>query len=420
MRPLCYGDRLRDATHRPRGLTPRGSDRTQPRRIARMPDLAPRADLVERLATSLGFAWCGIAPAEPVADPDYFRGWLARGEHGDMAFLAEQVEERLDPAALVPGAKAIICVADAYGDRGSGVGYRVSEEETATASPTPPAHGRIAGYAQQPDYHRTMKKRLHALADELRIKWPQHTFRSCVDTAPVMERQHATRAGLGFIGKHTLLIHPRAGSWLLLGEIITTLPLQWTTASGGGSGGESFRGCGACTRCIDACPTRCIDPAGYRLDATRCISYLTIEHKGVIDASLHAAMGDWLAGCDVCQAVCPFNQGEEGIGDRGSGRVSFAPSTPLPTPHTPHPSSLPLLDVLQWTPAQRQAALVNSALKRIKLDQFKRNALIAAGNRLRSHDDAALRQRIVALAEDRNESDLVRHTANQVLTGVGR
>jgi epoxyqueuosine reductase len=353
---------------------------------------APRADLVERLAGQLGFALVGIAPAEPVADADYFRGWLDTGRHGDMAFMSQHVDERLDPRKLVPGAESIICVADRY-----------------AAHPPPdithlPA-GRIARYAQQDDYHRTMKKRLHALADELRVKWPEHTFRSGVDTAPIMERPHAQRAGLGWIGKHTLLLHPQRGSWLLLGEIITTLPLQTSPPL------DADIGCGTCTRCIDACPTRAIDAAGYRMDPTRCISYLTIEHKGPIDPTLQPMMGDWIAGCDVCQEVCPFNQGADVHADAEALRsVRTRP---------PHGASLPLLDVLQWTEADRRRGFVRSALKRIKLDQIRRNALIAAGNHLAQHEDPALRRRIEAIAMDEAESELVRLTARQVLARLG-
>ncbi len=346
-----------------------------------------------------GFALVGIAPAEPVAHADYFRAWLASGQQGDMAFMGDHVEERLDPRKLVPGAKSIICVADTYGPRPH------------TPDPTPHTHGRIARYAQQDDYHRTMKKRLHAVADELRVKWPQHTFRSGVDTAPIMERPHAQAAGLGWVGKHTLLLHPHLGSWLLLGEIVTTLPLQTTPPLG------PDIGCGTCTRCIDACPTQCIDPAGYRMDPTRCISYLTIEHKGQIDPTLHEAMGDWIAGCDVCQEVCPFNQGS-GVRDQGSGSHSRLRFSEAHAP--PHGPALALLDVLQWTEPGRRHAFTRSALKRVKLDQIKRNALIAAGNHLARHDDAALRARIEALAADERESPLVRLTAEQVLAHAQR
>ncbi|NJL32435.1 MAG: hypothetical protein HC898_12925 [Phycisphaerales bacterium] len=194
------------------------------------------------------------------------------------------------------------------------------------------------------------------------------------------------------------------GSYFLLGEIITTLPL----ASAQDLGITHSDHCGSCTRCIEACPTQCLEP--YRIDASRCISYLTIEHRDTIDPGLHPLMGDWLAGCDVCQEVCPFN-------DRADRPGTMHPKYQRNTPG----NSLPVLEVLGWDEAARQKTLVNSALKRIKLDQFKRNALIVAGNLLsRDLEPAAdiqipLLDRIRTIARDVNESEMVRVTAAQVL-----
>ncbi len=355
---------------------------------------SPRAATVQRLAQAQGFALLGIAPATASDHGEHMRQWLAAGKHGDMDYLAHEPEVRLDPRQLVPDARAIICVAMLH-----------SREAAPTNDDPADPHGRIARFAWHDDYHRAMKNRMHQLADAMRENWPDHTFRSCVDSAPVMEREHAQRAGLGWVGKHTLLIHPRLGSWMMLGEIITTLPLATRDATADGSPDH----CGTCTRCIDACPTQCIDAEGYHLDASRCISYLTIEHRGRIDPSLHPALGDWIAGCDVCQEVCPFNAVEPVNVDQDD-------STPngMLSP-AQRPRSFSLLGMLGWDQDARAAAVFKSSLKRIKLEQFKRNAVIAAINYLRDHDAPALRQRITEIAADETESELVRQTARDVL-----
>jgi epoxyqueuosine reductase len=227
---------------------------------------------------------------------------------------------------------------------------------------------------------------------------------------------------LGWVGKHTLLIHPQLGSWLLLGEIVTTLPLQTSAEAGLGPVADH---CGTCTRCIDACPTRCITP--HSVDASRCISYLTLEHRGPIAPELQAQMGGWIAGCDVCQEVCPFNERATGQGltDKGEGAEEDA-ALPGPNPAyaaRPPAPAIPLLDLLAWDEEARQQAFVKSALKRVKLVQIKRNALIAAGNYLAEQADGTLRARVEAIAGDAAEHDLVRLTARQVLdrltTGSG-
>lgn len=365
---------------------------------------------IKRLAGDLGFALCRVAEARPSDHADELRDWLAQGRHGEMDWLADRVETRLDPRRLVPGARSVICLAD-----------RV---------PTPPrspagGEGRVARYAQISDYHKVVKKRLFGLADALREDWPGHHFRVCVDTAPLLEREHAHRAGLGWRGKHTLLLNRDAGSHLLLGEIVTTLPLPADEA-------ETDH-CGSCTRCIDACPTDAITP--YAVDARRCISYLTIEHRSAIDPAFHDAMGDWLFGCDVCQDVCPFVQRAErgGRDDRGDAPPNVGPEVAESTPARPaegggqadrpppgyerRPAAFDLATVLDWDESARRAAFVKSAMKRAKLDMVKRNALIAAGNRLRQTpaSEPALRARIERLAGDHTEPPLVRETAAAVL-----
>lgn len=360
----------------------------------------------------MGFALLGAAPAEASRQEAYVRGWLAEERHGEMTYLARHVAVRLDPRVLLPGARTIICVADRY--------HAAHERQAASDTRVPV--GRVARYAWGDDYHKVLKNRLHQLADALRDRWPDHAFKTCVDTAPLMEREHAARAALGWVGKHTLLIHPRLGSYLLLGAIVTTLDVEKGVESGvwdlepddddiappipdpEPQTPDPISHCGTCTRCIDACPTRCITP--YQLDASRCISYLTLEHRGLIDAELQPLMGDWLGGCDICQEVCPFNAPDRlPLDPRPHPR--YAPRAPAP--------ALPLRDVLDWTEDDRRAALRGSALKRMKLDMIRRNAVIAAGNHLAARPDAALLHRIESIAADPDEPPVVRDTARRVL-----
>jgi epoxyqueuosine reductase len=342
----------------------------------------------------LGFALAGVCPALPTAREHDLREWLAAGKHGDMDFLTELLDERIDPRVLVPGAKSIIVVADQYAPRA---------DETPAPAAAGAAPGRVARYARGRDYHRVIKKRLHRLADALRERFPDETFRSCVDTAPLLEREHAARAGLGWIAKNSLLINPALGSYLLLGGIVTTLDLD---------PGTPVRAlddhCGTCTRCIDACPTGAITP--YVVDATRCVSYLTIEHKGVIDPSLHEGIGDRLYGCDVCQEVCPHNS------PRPAPQTGRAAASRVNPAYEARRHALDALHVLRWDVATRREALVNSPMKRATLAMMRRNAVIVGTNAL-VNDPGVLLPLLRRLArEDRDE--LVRATAAQALARV--
>jgi epoxyqueuosine reductase len=333
----------------------------------------------------LGFALAGVAAAEPTRYERELRGWLAAGRHGEMRYLAERLSRRLDPRNMVPGARSVICVADRYHDG------RPDPAGTAAGDP----RGRIARYARGDDYHPIIKKRLHRLADELAAQLPGETFRACVDTAPVLERELAQRAGLGAVGKHTLLIEPGVGSWLLLGEIITTAQLSPSAPC-------EADPCSGCTRCIDACPTDAITP--WSVDAARCISYLTIEHRSGIDRRFHELIGDWIFGCDVCQEVCPHNEPTE------RSRAAAVHQA-----YAPRRAGFGLLEVLGWDVQARREAFARSAMKRAKLAMMKRNALIAAGNALAEADRPALRQRVEAIADDPAEDDQVRSAARDVI-----
>lgn len=336
-----------------------------------------------------GFVAAGIADAAPTKWSAELVTWLEAGRHGSMSYLQDQLNARLDPSLVLPAARSAIMVADLYAKRGS------SEK---TRSPGASPQGRIARYAQGRDYHIVMKQRLHALADALRVRFPEEQFRACVDTAPVMEREYAARAGLGWIGKHTLLIHPRLGSFTLLGGILTTLDLQPPPEQQ-----VIPDHCGACTRCIDACPTSAITP--YSVDASRCISYLTIEHRGEVDPEFHEPIGDWLFGCDICQEVCPHNS------PRGPG---IDVGTPRPE-YAPRHQALPILSVLGWTPADRAEATRHSAMKRATLAMMRRNAVIVAGNALARQHDPVLHRRLTDIAADSSEDEIVRRAAAAAL-----
>jgi epoxyqueuosine reductase len=334
----------------------------------------------------LGFALAGVAAAGPTRYERELRAWLGEGKYGQMHYLARHTAQRLDPARFVPGARSVICVADRYHDGAA---------DPSAPSPGGP-EGRVARYAQGDDYHRVMTGRLRRLADELAAALQGETFRVCVDTAPVLERELAQRAGLGAVGKHTLLIEPGAGSWLLLGEIVTTAEL----APSAPCAADPCRGC---TRCIDACPTGAITP--WSVDAARCISYLTIEHRSAIDANLHEQIGAWIFGCDVCQDVCPHNQPTR----RSRGLA-------VPAAYAPRRRAFELLEVLGWDEQARREAFTRSALKRAKLAMMKRNALVAAGNALATGAGPALRRRVEAIAADAAEDEVVRSTARAVIS----
>ena len=345
-------------------------------------------DLTQRVldqCRELGFARAGVARPDPTEYGDELRQWLAAGKHGTMEYLARHEPLLLDPRELLPDVRSIICVADRYSD-----GRR---DRSALEDDRP--HGRIARYARGDDYHRVIKRRLFELADALRGEHHGHSFRACVDTAPLLEREYAQRAGIGSVGKHTLVNEPGGGSCLLVGALLTSLPLTPSRPS-------SADVCGSCTRCIDACPTDAITP--FSVDARRCISYLTIEHRERIDPAYHRPIGDWLFGCDICQEVCPHNQPT-----RRSRRAGIHEA------YESDRASFDLLEVLGWSVNDRSNAFIKSAMKRATLSMMKRNALIVAGNAMRARPSEALLTRIRQLIEDENETDLVRDAARTAL-----
>lgn len=311
-------------------------------------DETQSTQLIDR-ALSSGFALAGIAGVEPSAWGDALTEWIIDHKHGTMEWLGRHTELRKNPDRLIDEARSVLMVADLYASRTDNVD-----------APLEKGQGRIARYARGKDYHKAMKKRLMALADALREDHPDAEFKVFVDTAPVLERELAHRAGLGWTGKHTLLIHPKAGSYMLLGGIVTSLELTAPDSQR-----IELDHCGSCTRCIDACPTDAITP--YSVDARRCISYLTIEHREDIDPELAPLIGDWIYGCDICQEVCPHN----------SERDDALPANPI---YNSDRDRFDLLEVLGWTEEDRREAFTGSAMKRAKLDMMHRNAKIVANN----------------------------------------
>ncbi len=350
---------------------------------------------IVRRCRELGFAAAGVADASPTTRAAELKGWLASGKHGDMAFLEKTLATLLDPAQELPGVRSVIMVADLYTARNQAAD-QATVGASASVTPSGQPTGKIARYAQGKDYHAFIKKRLHVLNDELRILYPGHKFRTFTDTAPVLEREYAHRAGLGWIGKHTLAIHPAHGSYFFLGGTYTTLQLDPLPDQP-----TPRDHCGTCTRCIDACPTAAITP--YSVDASRCISYLTIERQGAIDPAFHAAIGDWLYGCDICQDVCPHNSPRP----RNPGILPQDRYTPMRTGFSP-------LEIVTWDEDARRAAFHQSSMKRASLAMMKRNAIIVLTNLVLSDPAATWAQEArakIAEIAAREEEPMVIETA---------
>ena len=278
-----------------------------------------------------------------------------------MEYLHRHFKERAHPAALLEGARSIIVVARLY---------HQPNEPAPTDDPRP--RGLVAMYAWGEDYHEVIKAKLFKMAERMRTELPHaFAFRVCVDTAPLLERELAAAAGIGWIGKNTLVLDQRLGSYFFLGALVTTLDL---------APDESLPDrCGTCTACLNACPTDAF-PAPYEMDASRCVSYLTIEHRGTAPEDLQPLMGDWLFGCDVCQQVCPYNR--------------HAPVTTEPRFAVRDPWPQPLLDdVLAWTMDDYRERLRGSAMKRAKFEMWQRNARIAKRNAERPRVEGRVRKR---------------------------
>jgi len=322
---------------------------------AELVDLGDLAERVRALGRALGFDAVGFAPAEPPPHAHFLPDWLERGYAGQMSWLLRRAAERGDPRRLFPGAQTVIAVALVY-DNG----------EAAMRTPGSRAQGRVSRYAGGEDYHAVLGDRLRALEAGLApLADEPVSSRSYVDTGPVLERAHAARAGLGWVGKNTCLIHPGLGSFLFLGVVLTDLRLPADEAQ--------TDHCGRCRACLDACPTQAF-PEPYVLDASRCLSYTTIELRESIPAALREAQGSWVFGCDVCQDVCPWNtrSGRRVPPDPLGLRLRLAPREDALRPAL---ERILQLDEVTWRALTRR-----SPLRRTRFRGLLRNALVAAGN----------------------------------------
>ena len=307
-------------------------------------------DAIRAKAAELGFAECGFTRAD-AADPAGLdlKRWLEAGHHGSMGWMESRAHHRVSPLALWPEARSAIAL---------GMSYAPASDPLALAER--PELGRISVYAQGGDYHKTVNKALKALARWL-VEQAGGELKVFVDTAPVMEKPLAQAAGIGWQGKHTNLVSREHGSWLFLGVILTGLELEPDAPADHG------QHCGSCSRCLDACPTQAfVGP--HRIDARRCISYLTIEHDGPIPDAFRASTGNRIYGCDDCLAVCPWNR----FADAAAANRAFLPRAELAAPR--------LADLLALDDASFREMFSGSPIKRIGVKRMIRNCLIAAGN----------------------------------------
>ena len=307
-------------------------------------------EAIRAKATELGFAACGFTRADAADGAGIdLRRWLEAGHHGSMEWMETRAHHRVSPTALWPEAKSAIAL---------GMSYAPATDPLALAEK--PELGRISVYAQGGDYHKTVKKALKALGRWL-AEEAGCELKVFVDTAPVMEKPLAQAAAIGWQGKHTNLVSREHGSWLFLGVILTSIELEPDPPADHG------QHCGSCTRCLEACPTQAF-MGPHRIDARRCISYLTIEHDGPIPDELRAAMGNRIYGCDDCLAVCPWNR----FADAAAANRAFLPRAELAAPR--------LADMLALDDQSFREMFSGSPIKRIGVKRMTRNCLIAAGN----------------------------------------
>ncbi len=332
-----------------------------------MPAAVPLARIAEQLpalARDLGFEQAGVAGIELTDAEARLSRWLELGRHGTMSWMARHGRKRTRPAELLPGTLRVVCFRMHYFPR---------EAAPALSVLADPNRAYISRYALGRDYHRLMRKRLRKLAEQIAGLAGPMGYRVFVDSAPVMEKPLAAQAGLGWMGKHTNLINRQEGSWFFLGEIYTDLPLPVSR--------PATDHCGSCRACLDICPTQAI-VAPYQLDARRCISYLTIEHRGPIPLELRPMMGNRVFGCDDCQLVCPWNRHA-----RPSEESAFAPRGGM--------DDVRLSTLFDWTEEQWRERTRGSALRRAGYTGWLRNLAVALGNASRSQGIiAALRRRL--------------------------
>src|ERR1043166_1268058 len=313
------------------------------------PDWSMLGRNIKSWAWELGFQDIGIAGTDLSVAEQRLVGWLGKGYHGGMDYMAKHGSKRTRPATLVPGTLRVISAR---------MDYLPAQAADSAAVLDNRNQAFVSRYALGRDYHKVLRRRLQQLAERIAEAAGEFNFRVFTDSAPVMEVELAAQAGLGWRGKHTLLLSRSAGSFFFLGEIYTDLPLPLDA--------PQTDHCGRCSKCIDICPTRAI-VAPYQLDARRCISYLTIEHKGAIPIQLRAAIGNRVYGCDDCQLVCPWNRFA-----RTSGESDFAVRNGL--------DDVALVDLFGWSEEQFHERLAGSAIHRIGFERWLRNLAVGLGN----------------------------------------
>lgn len=315
------------------------------------------AQQVKTWAAELGFQQTGITDTQVADHQERLEQWLAEGYHGDMQWLAENMDKRLHPEQLVPGALRVISVRMNY----------LPGDTQQIKTLTTPSKAYVSRYALGRDYHKLIRKRLARLAERLQQavveqsvdEQPAVTQRPFVDSAPVLERPLAEKAGLGWVGKHTLILNQEAGSWFFLGEILTSVPLPVDTQT-------AENRCGDCTACLKVCPTDAF-PKPYQLDARRCISYLTIEHQGAIPEEFREPIGNRVFGCDDCQAICPWNKFAKPTDEK-----DFKPRHGL--------ENSDLLTLFQWSEETFLNNTAGSPIRRIGYQRWLRNLAVGLGN----------------------------------------
>jgi epoxyqueuosine reductase len=311
-------------------------------------DLTALAAALKRHAIQLGFQQIGISGIDLTADERHLERWLALGRQGEMSYMSRHGRRRTRPADLVAGTVRVICARMDY--------WPAAQDAEAVLAD--PQLGFVSRYALGRDYHKVLRGRLRALARWIEQQAGSFGHRVFVDSAPVLEKALARNAGLGWIGKHTNLLHQRSGSWFFLGELYTDLPLPIDP--------PATNHCGTCRACIDVCPTAAI-VAPYELDARRCISYLTIELKGTIPEEFRAPMGNRIYGCDDCQLVCPWNKFA-----RMTEEPDFAPRHAL--------DGAALTDLFAWSETEWSERTLGSAIRRIGYESWLRNIAVGLGN----------------------------------------
>jgi epoxyqueuosine reductase len=342
---------------------------------------------IKRWGIELGFAQIGISDCDLSTAEAGLLEWLARGWHGEMDYMARHGTRRSRPAELIPGTLRVITARMNY----------LPRSRDADAVLGSPEHAYVSRYALGRDYHKVLRRRLRQLAERITHEVGSFNYRAFIDSAPVMEVALAQKSGIGWRGKHTLLLNRDAGSFFFLGEIYTDLPLPVDS--------ETSEHCGTCTKCLNACPTGAI-VAPYQLDARRCISYLTIEHKGSIPVPLRPLIGNRVYGCDDCQLVCPWNRYAQ-----TSGEADFSVRNGL--------DDVTLIELFGWTETEFHERLSGSAIHRIGYERWLRNIAVGLGNALKAIPGSNEIEDALKLRRDHTSSLVREHVEWALAQGAG-